>query len=372
MSGAVASSASMVPPDHTTAAAESKTSSGAPSVNSQNGGKQEVDKDKTGKKRRFFGLGKKREDIDAMEKQAEIPAGSPSATTSPKPVAIRAMSPHRPGPADARHPASPPGTFAAIASSPSRIRSSSPKLHSPASSLIFERNVQENPLPEDVAHSIPSHIQTEDHIPPVLEASSKAITDDHLNPDEVEIVMHAAHQPAAVTVTGVNLSDSGAFSLHGDDGVPNGMFFSEIDDNGSNYGAIDTSDVRRLSFISFADVVQAEHVEHSRDAAQQPSLHSGAGRSPSPPVRSPASSHGFAPSPPTSGAPSVKGFDPTKPQPRAGTHSPPLASGGDLVVETMRQALRKTNSGDLSAARSQPLSAVSIDDLHPDHPPFKP
>jgi len=355
------------------APAESKSLSDAPSVNSQSSGKQEAEKDKTGKKRRFFGIGKKREDNDAMEKQHEIPAGSPASTTSPKPVAIRAMSPHRSGPADTRHPTSPPGTFAAIASSPNRIRSSSPKLHSPASSLIFERNVQENPLPEDVAHSIPSHIQTEDHIPPVLEASSKAITDDHLNPDEVEIIMHATHQPASVTVTGVNMSDSGAFSLHGDDGTPNGLLFSDLDDNGSNYGAIDTSDVRRLSFISFADVVQGEHAENSH------LHHGGRNRSPSPPVRSPASSHGFAPSPPASGAASVKGVDVAKPPARPGLpasptahHSPPLTSGGDLVVETMRQALRKTNSGDLSAARSQPLSAVSVDDLHPDHPPFKP
>jgi hypothetical protein len=66
-------------------------------------------------------------------------------------------------------------------------------LHSPASSQIFERNVQE-PEPSP---AIPAHIKTEDHIPAALDASSLAITDDHLNPDEVEIVMHVAHQPAA-------------------------------------------------------------------------------------------------------------------------------------------------------------------------------
>lgn len=357
----------MVSPEQTLSA----TTSGTPSTSSQSG-KSDTDKNKTGKKRRLFGIGKKK-DGDKMEKQAEMPSGSPAATTSPKPVAIRAISPQRPIPGDARNTTSPQSVFSAIGTSPSRLRSSSPRLHSPASSLIFERNVQENPLPEDVAHSIPSHIQTEDHIPPVLEASSKAITDDHLNPDEVEIVMHAAHQPAVVPVGGAAMSESGALSPHVDD-VVNGMMIPETDDNASNYGAIDTSDVRRLSFISFADVVQAEHVENSRDSVMHMSMSSTTNRSPSPPVRSPASSHGFAPSPPTSGAPSMKGMDmsrlPGSPTSH-GTHSPPL-SGGELVVETMRQALRKTNSGDLSGVRSQPMSAVTLDEHHPDHPPFKP
>lgn len=84
---------------------------------------------------------------------------------------------------------------AGISASPNRrIRSTSPGLHSPASSQIFERNVQE-PEPSP---AIPAHIKTEDHIPAALDASSLAITDDHLNPDDVEIVMHAAHQPASV------------------------------------------------------------------------------------------------------------------------------------------------------------------------------
>lgn len=322
-------------------------------------------------------MGKKKEDEKADE-QSDITSGSPAATSLPKPVAMRAISPQRPSPADARNPASPHSAFTGLATSPSRLRSSSPRLHSPASSLIFERNVQENPLPEDVAHVIPSHIQTEDHIPPVLEASSKAITDDHLDPDEVEIVMHAAHQPALVPTAGAPVLDAGGLSPHVD-GI-NDVLAGDTDDNASTYGAIDTSDVRRLSFISFADVVQAEHAENSRDSVMHMSVSSTTNRSPSPPVRSPASSHGVAPSPPTSGAPSVKGMDgsskparmPGSPTSHAtGTHSPPLG-GGELVVETMGQALRKTNSGDLSGARSQPLSAISVDEGHPDHPPFKP
>jgi hypothetical protein len=44
--------------------------------------------------------------------------------------------------------------------------SSSPRLHSPASSQIFERNVQEDVLPPQASPQIPSHIITENHIPP--------------------------------------------------------------------------------------------------------------------------------------------------------------------------------------------------------------
>lgn len=249
--------------------------------------------------------------------------------------------------------------------------------------------MQENPLPEDVAHSIPSHIQTEDFIPPVLEASSKAITDDHLNPDEVEIVTHAAHQPAIVTVSANNVHpDLGQEP----DAMTNGILpFPDLDDSASSYGALDASDVRRLSFISFADVVQAEHLEASGTRDPLMSMSSTTNRSPSPPVRSPASavsSHFGVPSPPTSGAPSVKGVEigsggkaqqqraltgsPTFYAVGSGTQSPSLV-GGDLVVETMRQALRKTNSGDLSGiGHGLPLSALSLDEGHPDHPPFKP
>jgi len=226
-------------------------------------------------------------------------------------------------------------------------------------------------LAGELSPAIPAHIQTEDHIPPVLEASSLAITDDHLNPDEVEIVMHSAHQPASASVVGGGMGDSLHSPVHDE--------FSghlDADDSASNYGSLDTTDVRRLSFISFADVVQAEHAESNRDATHLMSLSSTAtNRSPSP-VRSPASSHGFSISPPTSGAASVKGLDlsskgrvPGSPTMAQGAQSPPL--GGELTIETMRQALRKTGSGDLSGARSQPMSAVSLEDSTSDIPPFK-
>jgi hypothetical protein len=228
----------------------------------------------------------------------------------------------------------------------------------------------------ELSPHLPTHIQTEDHIPAVLEASSKAITDDHLNPDEVEIVMSSAHQPVSAVVAGSRDS----VYLPSQEDIPAfeaTTSQTEGHDSASNYGSLDTTDVRRLSFISFADVVQAEHVESDRDAVQIMSLSSTANRSPSP-VWSPTSSHGFSVSPPTSGAASEKGADYVSPRgakvPNSpttaghGTHSPPLS--GELHVETMRQALRKTGSGDLSGARSQPLSAVSGEENAADQPPF--
>jgi hypothetical protein len=333
-------------------------------------------------KRRLFGLLKKKNGDKG--KKDEGPAGSQSpdkdtisATSNPKAEPL-ATSPTRSPPLDARqHPGSPQSAMSAAVSPHRHIRSPSPGLHSPASSLIFERNVQEQPLPDDLSAAIPHHIQTEDHIPAVLEASSLAITDDHLNPDEVEIVMHSAHQPAALTVAGGHIDTPGALSpisTHEDTGTNP---LHENDETLANYGTLDTNDIRRLSFISFADVVQSEHVEaNNKESGLHMSFHA-TNRSPSP-MRSPASSHGFGTSPPTSGAPSFKGVDMSKPlrfpgsPTSGGTHSPP--SGGELMVETMRQTLRKTGSGDLSGARSpsssQPLSAISLDDAHADIPPF--
>ncbi|PVH97988.1 hypothetical protein DM02DRAFT_616094 [Periconia macrospinosa] len=241
---------------------------------------------------------------------------------------------------------------AGIAASPRRVRSSSPGLHSPASSQIFERSVQE---PES-SPAIPAHIQTEDHIPAALDASSIAITDNHLNPDEVEIIMHSAHQPAAAAVTGSVSESIHSPSLAHEDFASSNNDLSESVSTNPNYGSLDTTDPRRLSFISFADVVQAELAETDRDAIQFMSLSSTVDRSPSP-VRSPASSHGFSASPPRSGAASEKGAfarSPSSPTSHS-AQSPPVI--GDLQIETMRQALRRTGSGDLSGVRSQLLSA---------------
>jgi hypothetical protein len=306
-------------------------------------------------KRTILGLGKKKKegaDGTGVSNEAGATQRTISPTSAPTLLPSPPLTDHRTSPRG-----SPRIRPVGIGASPNRRsmhRSTSPGLHSPASSAIFERNVQE---PED-SSAIPAHIKTEDHIPPALDASSLAITDDHLNPDEVEIVMHSAHQPASSAVAGGMAESVYSPSLAHEDSVASSH--ADLNEPASNYGSLDMTDPRRLSFISFADVVQAEHVEQDRempgssDALQFQSLSSTAvNRSPSP-VRSPVSSRGMSASPPTSGAASpIHGGEPA------------------LQIETMRQALRKTHSGDLSGHRSQPLSAVSLEDSNANGAPFK-
>lgn len=256
--------------------------------------------------------------------------------------------------------------------------------HSPASSLIFERDVQEGVSRSQVP-SIPSHIRTEDHIPPVLEASSAAIADDQLDPDSVEIVTHSMHQPAAAGVSSAASTEQPLSSLSTEEVV---LPTNEFQEPQPISEALNTSRVRRLSFVSFADVVNAEHVETNESlnnqSNSQAALNSGIysptvprDLSPSP-LRSPTSSHGFGSSPSTSISPSLKGLEasPKFGGRRAGSpfhmaqspHSPRFSTdfGGELNVETMQQALRKMGSGDLTGVRSQRssiLGTMSNDDI---------
>lgn len=291
------------------------------------------------RKRDFFRFGKKDDD----KKKAKSSTTGISNTASSG--GLRPVSP-LPGPTNPRSPGSP-----GLNSPYGGVRSASPRTHSPASSMIFERNVQEDVAVPQASPQIPSHLITENHIAPALDATSEAITDRRLNPDTVEIVTHSAHQPAAVTISeGTHeapvspvLSDDnlGLTSTHSARGDP-------IADASSNYANLDP---RRLSFISFADVVHGEHDftnEGRRDSAaitSHPSIY--APRSPSPlhsPIASPPAA---GTSPPTSHE--------TSPH-RGG------AALGDLNIETMRQALRSPGSGDLSGFRSAALSAVNTEE----------
>ncbi|KAL1792865.1 hypothetical protein ACET3X_009372 [Alternaria dauci] len=326
------------------------------------------------KGKKLFGLGKKK-DSAAGKQPTETATTTKTATATTTAPALLPSPPMSP-PEQRVSPRGSPRMLPIGASPSRRIRSNSPGLHSPASSLIFERNVQEPEPSVDV----PAHIKTEDHIPPALDATSLAITDSHLNPDEVEIITHTAHQPAAVAVAS-SITDA----MHSPP-LPQAESLAsshaEVAETAPGYGSLDTADPRRLSFISFADVVQAEHVEHDRqevlgatstEALQFMSLSSTANRSTSP-VRSAASSP-----PTTSGAASPKHADlartrsPASPTSPIVLGSPSPVSGEELPVqiETMRQALRKTHSGDLSGVRSQPLSAASVEESAADKPPFK-
>jgi hypothetical protein len=309
-------------------------------------------------KRRLFGFGKKKEEKGKKKAESAPNTNAGNAKTPiVAPVAQRV-------PFQNTSPSRSSQYYQAPSSPQRNLYSSSPRVGSPAGSQIFERDVQESALPAPNSPAIPSHIQTENHIPPVLDASSEAITNNKLDPDTVEIVMHSSHQPAAVTVTGVGSSEATG-GTWADDLIAH----PDKDDAASNYGALDSTDVHRLSFISFSDIVQSEHAEHagSRDSIYVAGLSSlssgGVNRSPSP-VRSPVSSQGFGTSPPTSKSASIKGVEMS---PRAkGVGSPVLtnapANGGELTIETMRQALRRTGSGDLSGVRS-PISPASPDGL---------
>ena len=324
------------------------------------------------RKRDFFKFGKKQDAEASKDKTREVPAADAPRIPASHAVPIGALRPVSPlRSSEALRASSPRGhhPYAAPSSPGQGLYSSSPRMHSPASSQIFERNVQEDVMPPQASPQIPSHIITENHIPPALDATSAAITNKQLDPDSVEIVTHATHQPAAVTITGA--ADPMGDSLHQDMSY---ISHRHDADNVSNYATLDNADVRRLSFISFADVVHAEHAEAvesgdqpstRRDSVQPPSAVGGLGRSPSP-MRSPVSSPGHGTSPPSSVSPSFKGLEaPASPgrrglgSPIPGPMSPPT---GELNIETMRQALRSPASGDLSGSRSLPMSAVGNED----------
>ncbi|KAI1105124.1 hypothetical protein F4804DRAFT_331652 [Jackrogersella minutella] len=324
--------------------------------------------DAKSKKRSLFGFGKKKADSKTLTKS---PSSKPNTKTgAPSPPSVRDV----PTTSTIRSTTGSPiqaGSPIMTPSSPSQrgLYSSSPRLSSPAGSQIFERDVQESAVIIPNSPAIPSHIQTENYIPPVLDASSEAITDNHLNPDSVEIVTHNAHQPASVTVTGASAFETVSSSSWAEDLAA--FAADDREEAASNYGSLDSADVRRLSFISFADVVQAEQTapppNGSRDSMHLAGLTSlsssrGVGRSPSP-IRSPVSSQGPETSPPNSASGSIKGLSMPSPARKplgspasAAEHS--LSVNADLNIETMSQALRRTGSTDLSVARSHPVSPV--------------
>jgi len=361
------------------ASAESKNSSAPLLDKSQNDANMSAptDSDTSAKprKRDFWKLGKKPEDDKSKQKDPMTTTSSrSSAPQIPPMVGLRPSSPFRisdsltgsVSPQRTSHPYITPGSPSQPITS---VTSASPRPQSPASSMIFERNVQDETHPTELSPQIPAHVVTENHIPPALDASAEAITNTKLDPDEVEIITHATHQPAAVTITGAEHSMASS-TVEDTPSMPAIARASEPSpDDVSNYGSLDSADVRRLSFISFADVVHAEQEgiggDQRRDSAiggAHPAV-LGAPRSPSP-MRSPVSSQAFGTSPPTSIATSAKGFEGSPNRGMRTAGSPPLLgqpspmTGGELNIETMTQALRRTGSGDLSGVRSAPMSAI--------------
>ncbi|KAF2170279.1 hypothetical protein M409DRAFT_52014 [Zasmidium cellare ATCC 36951] len=389
---------------NTTAAASSSSPAAATTTTTTTD-----EKDPKKKRLPLFGLGKKKEEKQQSSSAMDAPAAAPPTQPGAVASAQKQSQLQQQQQPDLKPTAQPvpvsPSRLPyqpAVAASPSRLRSASPRLHSPASSEIFERNVQE-PVPISTlgnelspAH-IPSHVITEDSIPPALEASAQAITSESLNPDEVEIVTSSSHQPAA-TVLEPSASHADLTSLNSppallqqkseESEMASSLNLHQAalapgaeDDSASNYGQLDPNDVRRLSFISFKDIVHSEHQQMaasslgevgSRDSLHIANLPSTAGlperaASPLRSPRSPNSTHSHTLSSGLSTPPPGAGIN----HPLSSTHadqSPVRSIGigstsssqhGELTIETMRQALRKTASGDLSSGRSAGMSPVS-------------
>ncbi|CAG7555981.1 unnamed protein product [Fusarium equiseti] len=348
--------------------------------------RDDTKKDGKSKMRSLFGLGKKKSSTftksDSKPDTNDTKTGSQNESQTPSNANSNPTSPSLSRDASklsSNQPSwSAAGDQSFIPTSPSRGFTSSPRLSSPATSQIFERDVQDSSVIATSSPAIPTHIQTENYIPPVLDDASEAITNNKLDPDTVEIVTHTSHQPAAVTVTGAS-STLPSYDPSASEWAAELASFANRDtvstDNASNYGSLDSADVRRLSFISFADVVQAEHnpaggIASSRDSihlAGLTSLPSAMNRSPSP-IRSPVSSQGPETSPPTSNPGSMKGIElsPSRRPLGSPTSINNLKlnpSGGDLNIETMSQALRRTGSSDLSHVRSGPTSPIESSHL---------
>lgn len=340
-------------------------------------------KDGKVKKRSLFGFGKKKpaspsksestlstdhqksEGLNQSQPQTQLASSSKttSATTSPPTLSRDSSKLSTRAPTNEQ--------ASGLPTSPSHGFTDSPRLSSPATSQIFERDVQDSTVLKPSSPAIPTHIQTENYIPSVLDDASEAITNEKLDPDNVEIVTHSSHQPASVTVTGASNGLS-SYDQTSSEWAAELASFADREamspDNASNYGSLDSSDVRRLSFISFADVVQAEHAPSAGVASSRDSIHmagltslppAAINRSPSP-IRSPVSSQGPETSPPTSNPASIKGFELSPRRRPLGSPTSntnlKLNPGSDLNIETMSQALRRTGSTDLSNVRSIPTS----------------
>lgn len=145
----------------------------------------------------------------------------------------------------------------------------SPGLSSPASSLIFERSVQDfNPNDE----KIPSHYYNENYIPPVLEASANVITDNSLDMDLIDVL---TKRPSARSHS-MSESFQGSHTSHPSHGSfdyyprkksnaslrsPNSI---QSPGTATGLGVSPTStsanDRPILSFYSFADVISSENI----------------------------------------------------------------------------------------------------------------
>ncbi|KAK9378019.1 uncharacterized protein V2V93DRAFT_376997 [Kockiozyma suomiensis] len=159
-----------------------------------------------------------------------------------------------------------------------------------ASSMIFERQVQDPALSSD---GIPSHHQNANLIPPVLTASCEVLVDDNTNPEQVEVVSFT--RPASIKRSNSNTSlaslASTALSLQDRSST---AYATLTNNSGSCYSAATSTSVsgatqQRLSFYSYADVLNGSlpvsenivETEENTSQEQEPSLSSSKNDDPS-------------------------------------------------------------------------------------------
>ncbi|KAK9377064.1 uncharacterized protein V1513DRAFT_166261 [Lipomyces chichibuensis] len=128
---------------------------------------------------------------------------------------------------------------------------SSPRVSSPDSSMIFERQVQDPVL---TVSGVPSHHHSENLIPPVLAASCEALTDESVDPEDVEVVSVARPYSNSIHRTNSAVSLASIASS-----APS---FQAVSPKSSSSTAPSTappptssSSTHRLSFYTYADVV---------------------------------------------------------------------------------------------------------------------
>lgn len=199
------------------------------------------------------------------------------------------------------------------------------------------------------ASKIPAHIATENHIPAVLEASSIAITDGNIDPENVEIAMLTTHQPLASQV-----SQHGHKEKEKDKVThvePEDFLPSSTSHSGHSLGTSHTQDKRRLSFISFSDIVQAEQADLLDSTMLSPSpLQTMSPGFPAQPMVDQAGLFGITETLVRRRSPSpMRRAAPGSPQRTSASFLPERSRDMEegVMVETMGQALRKTGSGDL-------------------------
>ncbi|KAK6530356.1 hypothetical protein TWF694_003712 [Orbilia ellipsospora] len=321
------------------------------------------------KRRSFFNFGKKKQD----DKSGTPPtaSGIPPITTISPPETKSTNT----GTNSTASPVSP--VRSSHFGSQRRSKNTSPRL---STSSIFERNVQDPSLPPG-SPSIPSHFSTENHIPAVLEATSLTITDSSVDPDRVEIVSSTSHHTVLPHHPESYSNPWAEDSAHsGDESIGHGYTSS-----------LASADKRRLSFISFADVVQAENEQAGHSSSNlEPSLgsqpplqvhHQPQSQQSAPSLRSnsPVRTPPHLPhSPPGTGL-GLSDFSMEKdmsiPDRQSGTGAAAQAHG-EVTVQTLSQALRKHGSTDFKTKpqhqhvpqHSQPQASASLAGSEFDNP----